>query len=99
MLVLSAGDWCPSCLCCNYFHTNNFDDNDDGVCVCMCLCVCLFKTKAEWSGACTFPLVRFTNQDDLKWFEKTTTRVVTEGLGEEFEEMVAGSSYYMDFMR
>ena len=69
------------------------------MCECECVSVCVkIESDVEW--VCTFPLIRFTNQDDLSnGLKRPQLEWLIEGLGEEFEELVATPSYFMDFMR
>ena len=42
---------------------------------------------------------RFTNPEDKEWFEKCTTRTLTEDMGEEVAAQLAEEPYFVDFLR
>ncbi|KAI9220476.1 dynein heavy chain and region D6 of dynein motor-domain-containing protein [Blastocladiella britannica] len=63
--------------------------------------ICNAKTLVNlWEHECSRVLPdRFTNSDDVDWFNKTMTNFVTKELGDEYGQAVATRSYFVDFMR
>jgi menaquinone-dependent protoporphyrinogen IX oxidase len=53
----------------------------------------------EWNLDVAIVLIRFTNFEDLAWFNKTMIRVINEELGEANGAMVEPTHYFVDFMK
>ncbi|KAI9150964.1 hypothetical protein H9P43_009579 [Blastocladiella emersonii ATCC 22665] len=53
-----------------------------------------------WEHECSRVLPdRFTNGEDIDWFNRTMTNFITKELGDEFGQVVGSRSYFVDFMR